>query len=130
MTDRQRAFIREMITDSYAAYVAFAGTRLRRIYEWSDKGWMGKDVLRNLMTSMGSQWITGHAAEFEKAETFVKQHLDLFKLDDENIINHFITDYLGSLLELYALTRREWYKDMALTVARHIKKAYHPTTGK
>ena len=128
--ERRKNFVKDMIRESWIGYFRFNAQRARRLYMESHKGWFGRDPVRNTIASMGILWITENNTEFAKAEDFVKQKLDVYKLDDENIVSFFISDYIGGLLEVYALSGRKWYLDKAKDIALHIKKAYSSPSGK
>ena len=127
--ERQRVVL-EVLTDAWKGYTKYCGMRQRQIYEESSKGWFGRDPICNVIASMGTLWITNERDEFQKAEDWLKLRLDITKLNEETLVNYFITNYLGGLLEVYALTKRLWYLDKARDIAVHIGKAYQSPSGK
>ena len=130
MTERKKKYVLEMIHEAWQGYVRYAAQRARRLYQESHKGWFGRDPIRNVIASMGTLYITNCHQDFQKADEYVKLKLDITKLNDENIVGYFITDYIGGLLEVYALTQKVWYLDKAREIAIHIKKAYDSPSGR
>ena len=128
--DRQRSTVKEMMQESWKSYVRYAGQRARRLYQDSEKGWAGKDPIRNVVASMGTLWVMDMKDQFQIGENWLRTKLDVAKLDAENIVSYFIADYIGGLLEVYALSGRTWYKDKAKEIATLLKKAYSPDNGK
>src|SRR5699024_8624921 len=73
---------------------------------------------RTIVAAMSTLQVMGLEVEFNDSRSWIEEHLDLRKADDDvHLVYETITEYVGGLLSAYALTGEHLFLEKAIQIS-------------